>query len=122
MEYRAVWIVEIPGIGRFEAEGSRAISVLQEEGFVTAPSTVQNRENPLTINGTLSNNQATVQCVAVNVSNTLTRYVGETVTMGFYGKHILLVKLLTIAGQNQFYFVMQPYNTVKPCIIGPPLN
>lgn len=90
IEFRVVWIIEIPGIGRFEAEDSMAISVLQDEGFIVAPSSAQDREIPLNITGSLSNNQATVECIAVNVSNNLTRYAdigGETnITVNIYGK------------------------------------
>ena len=86
-EYRVVWIVEIPGIGRFETEDSAAISALQDVGFVTEITSAQNRENPLSITGSLRNNQATVQCAAVNVSNNLMKFVFETLnTVAFFGK------------------------------------
>ena len=87
MEYRVVWIVEIPGVGRLESEYSAAISALQEEGFATETTSAQNHENRLTITGSLRNNLATVQCAAVDVRNTKTRYVGENIiTVKFYGK------------------------------------
>ena len=88
MEYRVVWIVEIPGMGRLESEDSAAISALQEEGFAIKTTYVQDRENRLTITGSLRNNLATVQCAAVDdVRNTKTRYVNENIiTVKFYGK------------------------------------
>ena len=86
-EYRVVWIVEIPGIGRFESEDSVAVSALQDEGFVTATTSAQNRENPLTITGSSRTNQATVQCAAVNVSNNFTRFTFATlITVEFFSK------------------------------------
>ena len=86
-EYRVVWIVEIPGIGRLETSDSIAVSALRDVGFVTATTSARNRENPLTITGSLRTNQATVQCTAVNVRNILTRFLFETlITVQFFSK------------------------------------
>ena len=83
-EYRVAWIVEIPGIGRFDSDDPAAVAALRDEGFVTS---IQNRENPLTITGSFRTNQATVQCAAVNVSNIFMRFVLETlITVQFFSK------------------------------------
>ena len=89
MAFRVVWIVEIPGIGRFEAESPAAITALQNEGFITVPSSAQDREIPLNITGSLSNNQATVNCMAVNNNIMSERYVERdqaNITIEIYGK------------------------------------
>ena len=87
MGYRIVWIVGIPGGGDLEA-GSEAISALSSRGIETEVSSEVNREPTLTISGTVENNQTTVQCTAVNVSNFFQRCDGDVVTMTFYGKTI----------------------------------
>ena len=79
-----VWIVEIPGIGRLETSDSIAVSDLRDVGFVTVTTSAQNRENPLTITGSLRTNQATVQCAAVSIFR---RFVFETlITVQFFSK------------------------------------
>ena len=88
MGYRIVWIVGIPGVGEVDTEGSGAISALSSRGIETEVSSAENREPTLTINGTVESNQTTVQCRAVNVSDSFQRCEGDVVTMIFYGKAI----------------------------------
>ena len=81
-----VWIVGIPGVeGELTNEISGAISFLSSRGIETEVSSAVNREPTLTISGTVENNQTTVQCTAVNVSN-IFQCDGDVVTMTFYGK------------------------------------
>ena len=87
MGYRIVWIVGIPGVeGMLTNEISGVISALFSRGIETEVSSAENREPTLTISGTVENNQTTVQCGAVNVSNILQWCDGDVVTMTFYGK------------------------------------
>ena len=88
MGYRIVWIVGIPGVVEVESEGSVAISALSSRGIETEVSSKENREPTLTISGIVENNQTTVQCTAVNVSNFFQMCEGDVVTMTFYGKTI----------------------------------
>ena len=88
MGYRIVWSVGIPGAGEVESEGSGAISALSSRGIETEVSSKENREPTLTISGIVENNQTTVQCRAVNVSNFFQMCEGDVVTMTFYGKTI----------------------------------
>ena len=93
-EYRVVWIVEIPGIGRLETSDSIAVSDLRDVGFVTATTSARNRENPLTITGSLRTNQATVQCAAVSIFR---RFVFETlITIEFFSKLKELLLFVTL--------------------------
>ena len=69
MGYRIVWIVGIPGVGEVDTEQSGVISVLSSRGIETEVSSAQKREPTLNISGTVGNNQTTVQCRAVNVTN-----------------------------------------------------
>ena len=85
MGYRIVWIVGIPGVGVVNAEESGAISELSSRGIETEVSSAENLEPTLTINGTVENNQTTVQCRAANI-NILQRFDSDVVTMTFYGK------------------------------------
>ena len=87
MGYRIVWTVGIPGGGEVDSEGSGAISALSSRGIETDVSSAENLESTLTINGTVENNQTTVQCRAVNINN-FQRFAGDVVTMTFYGKTI----------------------------------
>ena len=86
MGYRIVWVVGIPGVGEFTAIESGTISALSSRGIETEVYSAENREPTLTISGTVENNQTTVQCRAVNVSNIFQRCEGDVVTMTFYGK------------------------------------
>ena len=86
--YRVAWVVEIPGIGRFDTDDPTIIYALRVEGFVTAPSSLENRESPLTITGSLSNNQASVHCTGIYVRDAVTRHYGERITIEFYGEYI----------------------------------
>ena len=88
MRYRIVWAVGIPGVGVLTTEESGAISALSSRGVETEVSSAENREPALTISGTVENNNTTVQCRAVNVSDILQRSDGDVVTMTFYGKTI----------------------------------
>ena len=88
MGYRIVWVVGVPGLGEVYTEGSGVISALSSRGIETEVSSEVNREPTLTISGTVENNQTTVQCTAVNVSNFFQRFDGDVVTMTFYGKTI----------------------------------
>ena len=87
MGYRIVWIIGVPGVGEVNAEESGAISYLSSRGIETEVSSAENFEPTLTINGTVENNQTTVQCRAVNINN-FTRFDGDVVTVTFYGKTI----------------------------------
>ena len=83
--YRTVWIVRIPGVeGVLTNEFSEVISALSSRGIETEVSSAVNHEPTLTISGTVENNQTTVQCTAVNVSN-IFQCDGDVVTMTFYG-------------------------------------
>ena len=86
MRYRIVWIVGVPGVGVVIAMETESISALSSRGIETEVSSAENREPTLTISGTVENNQTTVQCRAVNVSNIFQRCDGDVVTMTFYGK------------------------------------
>ena len=88
MGYRIWWIVGIPGVGVVTTEESGAISALSSRGIETEVSSAENRELTLTISGTVENNQTTVQCRAVNISNFFQRCDSDMVTMTFYGKTI----------------------------------
>ena len=88
MGYRIVWIVGIPGEGEVNAEESGAISALSSRGIETEVSSAVNRDPTLTISGTVENNQTTVQCRAVNVSNIFQKFDSDEVTMTIYGKTI----------------------------------
>ena len=94
MGYRIVWTVGVPGGGVVEAEGSGAISYLYSRGIETEVSSAENLELTLTINGTVENNQITVQCRAMNINN-FQRFDGDVVTMIFYGKTINIGVLST---------------------------
>ena len=87
MGYRIVWTVGIPGGGEVNTEGSGAISALSSRGIEIEVSSAENREPTLTINGTVENNQTTVQCRAVNVNN-FQWFDGDVVTIIFHGKTI----------------------------------
>ena len=86
MGYRIVWSVGIPGRGDVEA-GPETISALSSRGIETEVSSAENREPTLTISGTVKNNQTTVQCRAVNVSDILQRSNGDVVTVTIYGNN-----------------------------------
>ena len=88
MGYRIVWIVVIPGVGEVNTEESGAISALSSRGIETEISSAENREPTLTITGTVEVNQLTLQCRAVNVSDSFQRSDGDVVIMTFYGKTI----------------------------------
>ena len=83
-----MWIVEIPGVGEVDTEGPGIISALSSRGIETEVSSAENHEPTLTISGTVENNQTTVQCRAVSVSQPLQRCDGDVVTMTFYGKTV----------------------------------
>ena len=87
MGYRIVWIVGIPGGGEVTTEGSGAISALSSMGIETEVSSAENLELTLIINGTVENNQTTVQCRAVIVNN-FQGFDGDVVTVTLYGKTI----------------------------------
>ena len=88
MGYRIAWIVGIPGVGEVNAEGSGAISELSSRGIETEISSAENHEPTLAISGTVENNQTTVKCRVVNVSDIFQRCDGDVVTMTFYGKEL----------------------------------
>ena len=69
MGYRTVWILEIPGIGTVDTEAPATIISLSLRGIQAEISSEENRDIPLTINGTMENNQTTVQCRAVDTDN-----------------------------------------------------
>ena len=83
MGYRVVWIIGVPRAITTDEFG--AISALSSRGMETEVSSAENREPTLTISGTVGNNQTTVQCRAVNVSNVFQRFDGEEVIVIFYG-------------------------------------
>ena len=91
MGYRVVWNVGVPGRTVITTEESGIISALLSRGIETEGSSAENREPTLTISGTAENNQTTVQCRAVNVTNIFQRCDSDVVTMTFYGKIILLL-------------------------------
>ena len=88
MGYRIVWVVGVPGVGVVDTDGSGVISALSSRGIETEVSSAENREPTLTISGIVENNNTTVQCRAVNVSDIFQRCDGDVVTMTFYGKAI----------------------------------
>ena len=88
MGYRIVWIIGVPGVGVVSTEESGAISGLSSRGIETEVSSAENREPTLNINGTVENNNTTVQCRALSVNDIFQRCDGDVVTMTFYGKAI----------------------------------
>ena len=88
MGYRIVWIIGVPGVGELTTELAEVISRLSSRGIESEVSSGEKHEPTLTISGTVENNQTTVQCRAVNVSNIFQSFDGDVVTMTFYGKVI----------------------------------
>ena len=86
--YRIVWIVGISERGSINAEELGAIFALSSRGIETEISSAENREPTLTISGTVENNQITVQCRAVNITDIIQRCDGDVATIAFYGKTI----------------------------------
>ena len=61
-------------------------AVIRIYGVMTELSTSDNPEPLLFINGTMSNSNSMVQCVALGVNNSLNRCEGIQVSVIFYGK------------------------------------
>ena len=67
-----------------------SISAVSSRGIETEVSSAENREPTLTIRGTVENNQSTVQCRAVNISNIIQTLDIDEVILTFYGMLIWL--------------------------------
>lgn len=78
--------------------------LITNHGFVSEISTAKNREPPLTVNGTMENDQVIVQCIAITVEEPTRKCPGIELVLAFYGKftgHTFQVQVLWYLCHNR---------------------
>ena len=87
-EYRISWSIILPGetvASSTDSPGDLS-SLSNHHGIASTGSTVENREPPLTVNGTMGNDQVRVQCIAITVKEPTRKCPSTEVVLRFYGK------------------------------------
>lgn len=85
--YRMLWSIRLPGETLLVTiETARLYDALRSRGIVAKNSTAKNPNVPLIINGTEDNNKTSVRCIALDLSDPLSRINGDIITVIFYGK------------------------------------
>lgn len=87
-DYRISWSITLRGetvASSTDSPGDLAF-LITNHGIVSEISTVENRQPPLTVNGTMDNDQVIVQCIAITVEKPTKKCPGTELLLEFYGK------------------------------------
>jgi hypothetical protein len=86
--YRISWSITLHGeVVPSSTDSPADLAFLNtNHGIVSALSTAFNREPPLQVNGLMSNDNVTVQCIAITVAKPTRKCPGSDIVLRFYGK------------------------------------